>query len=82
MHLPSALSIPALWNIIVVSGVVMMFTPAIRLVILEKFLCEFATCAVTSDDEHAVSILMAGPRKSNMKDNLPEATLKAPPVAL
>ena len=37
---------------------------------------------LTSDDEHAVSILMAGPRKSNMKDNLPEATLKAPPVAL
>ncbi len=39
-----------------------------------------AWCSATSDDEHAVSTVTAGPSKPNVYDRRPEATLVALPV--
>ena len=39
-----------------------------------------ARCIATSDDEHAVSTVTAGPSKPNTYDTRPDATLAAVPV--
>ncbi len=39
-----------------------------------------ARCIATSDDEHAVSMVTAGPSKPNTYDTRPDATLDDPPV--
>ncbi|GGV10491.1 hypothetical protein GCM10010245_19770 [Streptomyces spectabilis] len=39
-----------------------------------------ARCSATSDDEHAVSTVTAGPSKPNVYERRPEMTLAALPV--
>jgi hypothetical protein len=41
----------------------------------------YAMCILTKDEEHAVSIVAAGPRSLNEYDTRPETTLIAVPVA-
>ena len=40
-----------------------------------------ARCIATSDDEHAVSIVTAGPSRPNAYDTRPDATLDVFPVS-
>ncbi|EOD64309.1 hypothetical protein H480_32488 [Amycolatopsis vancoresmycina DSM 44592] len=39
-----------------------------------------ARCSATSDDEHAVSTVSAGPSRPNTYDSRPDATDDVPPV--
>ena len=39
-----------------------------------------ARCSATNDDEHAVSVVMLGPRRSSRYETRPLITLPAPPV--
>ncbi len=41
-----------------------------------------ARCSATSDDEHAVSTVTAGPSRPKVYASLPDSTLAAPPVSM
>mmetsp|Transcript_3011 Transcript_3011/g.10602 ORF Transcript_3011/g.10602 Transcript_3011/m.10602 type:complete len:252 (+) Transcript_3011:2318-3073(+) len=74
---------PALLNIAVVVAASVTFTP--HTVAPEHSSCRTAapaTCTPTSDEEHAVSMLSAGPCSAYTYASLPHATLSAPPVAV
>ena len=83
LHLPSDASIPARWNMAVVCARRVRFTPLVTAVVhsLSQMALE-PRCAATSEDEHAVSTLKAGPFRLKQNDTRPDATLKAVADAL
>ena len=83
MHLPSFDSIPALLNISLVTGLRVTFTPHdVTLSDSPLTMLVMAMCDPTSDDEHAVSTAMLMPWRPKVYDMRPQATLRAPPVAV
>ena len=78
LHLPSEASIPARWNIAEVCARRVRFTPHVTAVLHSFSQMALAPrCAATSEDEHAVSTLKAGPLRLKQNDTRPDATLRA-----
>jgi hypothetical protein len=78
---PSAAIIFARDSVIVALGDRITFTPPARAIrqVRARSACT-ARCTATSDDEQAVSIVIAGPCRPSTYDRRPEATLDAFPV--
>ena len=72
---------PAFWRVASVVGCKIMFAP--ELDTISHWLISMqlnAMCIPTSEEEHAVSIVMAGPASPKVKLILPEMTLEDVPV--
>ncbi len=64
-----------------VSGVAMTVTPPASAIVHSPLRSACAArCSATSDDEHAVSMVTAGPSRPKVYATRPEAMLPAPPV--
>ena len=82
LHRPSAASPPCTANSTNIPGVAITVTPPARASEHSPGRSDCAArCSATSDDEHAVSTVTAGPSRPSTYDTRPDATTRRVPVS-
>src|SRR5580692_4077094 len=82
LHPPSAARPRCLENSLKAVGKTMTATPPASAIVHSPVRSDWhARCSATSEDEHAVSSVTAGPSRPSTYDTRPEITAVAPPVS-